>query len=99
MEINIMQIVRLYIEANRLSKASLARSLGMTPKALGLRLSRDFVDAAFLVKLSKVCNNDFFNDVSMLMGMHKTDERILELEKEIEILNREKELLKELLKK
>lgn len=88
-----MQMVRDYIEENRLSKASLARTLGLSPEALHFRLRGDFIECQFLIKLCKALNNDFYQDVSELIGMDKQSSKIAELEKEIEMLNREKELL------
>jgi len=96
-EINAMLLVREYIRENRLSKSSLSRSLGMTISAFVRRIDGDYVDTVFLQKLCRVCNHDFFNDVSELMGMEVHSEKIHELDKEIEMLNREKKLLEKLL--
>lgn len=69
----------------------------MTISAFVRRIDGDYVDTVFLQKLCRVCNHDFFNDVSELMGMNVHSDKIMELEKEIEMLNREKELLKEII--
>lgn len=100
--LNAAKMVKDYIEDNRYSKASLARAMGISNPSLSKRLNGTFMDVESLIRFSKFLNHDFFSDISDLLEVQKskneTDIKIQELEKEVEILKRERDLLSEILK-
>ncbi len=93
------KMARDYISENRLSKSSLARSMGLTPKNFMLRLNNENMTADFIMKLSHVSNHNFFYDMALMMDVLPVldNEEIIQLKNEIEILNREKELLRDII--
>lgn len=100
-KINVPKLVKDYVEENRYSKAVLARSMGISDPGVWKRLNGDFMEVETLIKFSRSLNHDFFNDISELLGLPKSetekDVQLAELKKEVEILKRERDLLKEII--
>jgi len=95
-------LLKKYLTLHKISRASLARRLGMENSAISRYQKSDSVNFQIIAKLSHALKHNFFADLADLLpesySKDKTkwmekDARIAALEREIEILKAEKEVL------
>jgi DNA-binding Xre family transcriptional regulator len=96
-----------YIENKSISKAGLARALNISPQTVEYRVKTATIPTDFLLKMCHALNHNFFADIAqMLPETYSTSTEVIDvkaieianLKQEINMLNREKELLASLLK-
>ena len=101
-EIHIGFILKQYIDAKKIYKSALARSLGVNDSAVVAYQKRAGLQTGTLIKLSHALKHNFFADVAALLPKTYTSsiptdqtesEKIAKLELEITILKAEKAVL------
>lgn len=104
---NVGAIVKHFIKSKLISQAALARELGVHPSAVIKYMNQPSIATKTLWKLCHNLQRNFFMDIALLLPPeYKTsqkpneskDNRILELERRIEILEAEKAILLEVKK-
>jgi hypothetical protein len=104
--IHIGEILQRYIKENRVSKAALSRALGIDPANLEVRLRKSWMRTDVLLKISGLLEHNFFADIGGLLPEkfetnkaidNSKDELIANLELEIKLLERERDLLSTLI--
>jgi plasmid maintenance system antidote protein VapI len=100
--IHIGALLQRYIKENNVSKAALARALDIGPANLEVRLKQDWIRTDILLKISQLLEHNFFTDIAASLpekfSTNKTkdlakDNLIAELELEIKMLKRERDML------
>jgi hypothetical protein len=104
--IHIGALLKRYIKENNVSKAALARALSIGPANLEVRLKQDWIRTDILLKISILLEHNFYADIAaMLPEKFSTskikdstkDNLIAELELEIKMLKRERDVLSNLI--
>lgn len=104
--LHIGALLKRYIQENNVSKAALARALGIGPPNLEVRLKQPSFRTDVLFKISNLLEYNFFADIATLLPEEfstnkitdKTkDNLIAELELEIKMLKRERDVLSNLI--
>jgi DNA-binding Xre family transcriptional regulator len=104
--IHIGNLLKRYIKENNVSKAALSRALGIGSANLEVRLKHAWIRTDILLKISNLLEHNFFADIAALLPekflTNKTadstkDKLIAELELEIKILKRERDVLSNLI--
>lgn len=67
--IYIGEVIRSVMADNQITKAELARRLGVRPQSVDYMLTRKSIDTDTLYNVSRALNYDF----AMLYSLHKTD--------------------------
>ena len=105
--IHIGTLLKRYIKENNVSKAALARALDIDPANLEVRLKQSWIRTDILLKISKLLEHNFFADIAAVLpekfSTNKIkdstkDNLIAELELEIKMLKRERDVLSNLIK-
>lgn len=99
--IHIGKLVSGYIAKNKISKAALSRALNIAPSNLEVRLRKEKMPTDFLLKISQLLKHNFFADIAeTLPAAFSTttidtskDEEIAALKTEMAIIERERNLL------
>jgi len=95
-----------YIKENNVSKAALARALEIGPANLEVRLKQDWIRTDILLKICTLLEHNFFADIATSLpekfSTNKAkdstkDNLIAELELEIKMLKRERDVLSNLI--
>lgn len=101
-EINIGTLLQDYIQQNKISKAALSRALQTDPANLEVRLKKAYMRTDFLEKICIVLKHNFFADIAEMFPADFSvnaqpettkDELIAQLELEIKMITRERDLL------
>jgi plasmid maintenance system antidote protein VapI len=104
--IHIGTILKRYIKENNVSKAALARALGIGPPNLEVRLKQPSFRTDVLLKISSLLEHNFFADIATMLPKEFStnkienqakDNLIAELELEIKMLKRERDVLSNLI--
>jgi hypothetical protein len=100
--IHIGELLQLYFKENKVSKAALSRDLGITPPNLEVRIKKASFQTDTLLKISQILEHNFFADIAALLPSEfptnkgvdtSKDELIAALQLEIKILERERDML------
>ncbi|MGK4566986.1 helix-turn-helix domain-containing protein [Flavobacterium sp. 3HN19-14] len=100
--INFGALLTDHIAKNKVSKTALADVLKISSSNLEARLKRTSIQADVLLKICDALNHNFFADIAALMPVEFStstnpditkDERIAELELEVKMLQRERDVL------
>ncbi len=107
--INVGEIVKNYIDTNRIFKSSLARKIDKADSTIIRYQNSETLQTSIILELSHALKHNFFAEIAMLLppeySAPKTEQAsanlqtILELQKEIEKLNIENNLLKSIVHK
>lgn len=106
-EINTGELINEYFEKKRIRRAALSRVMGKTLRAIIRYEKNETIQTRLLVELSRALRHNFFMDIAMMLPSEFTttkdifeekNRKIDELQKENEVLKKEKELLMELIK-
>ena len=104
--IHIGTLLKRYIKENNVSKAALARALGIGPPNLEVRLKQPSFRTDVLLRISSLLEHNFFADIAAMLpkelststiGDKAKDDLIAELELEIKMLKRERDVLSNLI--
>jgi len=107
-QIHVGAIIKKYFVDAKIYKSALARTLGVNDAVVLAYEKRTSTTTATLLKLSHALKHNFFGDIAALLPKDYTTTapvdnsnsiKIAQLEQEIIMLNREKNLLLEALKK
>jgi hypothetical protein len=95
-------LLKTYYAKNRIRKSPLARHLGRNVKTIADYLKNSTIQTAILWEISTVLKHNFFMDIAYRLPTEFTtdapintekDERILTLEKQVELLTAERDVL------
>jgi hypothetical protein len=104
--IHIGTLLQKYFKEKNVSKAALSRALGVSPANFETRLKQTWIRTDILLKISHLLQHNFFADIGASLPKEfpsnqvtdKTkDELIANLELEIKILKRERDMLSSLI--
>ncbi|MGQ7946440.1 hypothetical protein [Flavobacterium sp. WC2509] len=104
--VHIGTLLKGYIKENNVSKAALSRALDIDPANLEVRLKQAWIRTDILLKISNLLQHNFFTDIAALLpdkfstnkiGDQAKDDLIAELELEIKMLKRERDVLSNLI--
>ncbi len=101
------QFVRHFFDRNRLPQAPFARQLGVAPSRLSEMFKRQDLKVSMLLALSHGYQHNFFADLAAMLPAHYVPEkpdttlqdRIKALERQLEIVTAERDVLKEVMGK
>jgi hypothetical protein len=106
--LNTGELLKAYFDQKRIRKAALSRLMGKKLKALLQYEKNTTIQTRILWDLSAALQHNFFMDIAMMLPndystnddlFKEKNDRIKELEHQVELLTKEKELLLEVLKK
>jgi hypothetical protein len=95
-------LLKTYYAKNRIRKSPLARHLGRNVNTIARYLKNSTIQTAILWEISMVLKHNFFMDIASMLPPEFTtdapinaekDERILALEKQVELLTAERDVL------
>ncbi|MCU7618859.1 hypothetical protein NZ698_16890 [Chryseobacterium sp. PBS4-4] len=104
--LHIGQVLKAHIDRNKISKSALARYIGKDPGVILHYQKRESLQLSVLWELSLAVKHNFFSDIASKLPTEfstdvpkdqSKDIRISELEREIEILKAEKNMLLQVL--
>jgi hypothetical protein len=107
-EVNTGELLKNYFDAKRIRKAALSRLLGKKLNTLMYYEKSKSIQTQTLLQISVALKHNFFMDIAMMLPndystnddlFKEKNDRIKELERDVELLTKEKELLMEVLKK
>jgi hypothetical protein len=106
--VNIGELIKTYFEQKRIRRAALARLMGKSLKSVLQHEKNISIQTRILWDLSVALQHNFFMDIAQMLPndfstnedlFKEKNDRINELEQEVAMLKKEKELLLEVLKK
>jgi hypothetical protein len=106
--VNTGELIKAYFDQKRIRKAALSRLMGKKLKAILQYEKNTTIQTRILWDLSVALQHNFFMDIAMVLPKEystnddlfkEKNDRIKELERDVELLTKEKELLMEVLKK
>jgi hypothetical protein len=106
--VNTGELIKTYFEQKRIRRAALARLMGKSLKAVLQHEKNSTIQTRILWDLSVALKHNFFMDIAQMLPndfstndaiFEEKNNRIAELEQEVAILKKEKELLLEVFKK